>query len=156
MPRTRTPEPIYPDAEPDYEPRGGALEDPGAALLIIAVIVIIARLCVYVWAENWGAKHHLLGTVSNITFIGLLSIMLCGWASVEWKLLRWLMIPNVSLILVAILICFSKISESKVFHPVPLALIMIAALIIAASPLFLWLVRTIVQFLNDPFKKGRI
>ena len=128
-------------------------------LLVLVAIVILARLALYAYAEDWGTKAPVEGLLSNIVFGALAVVLLVAWAHAAWMAMQWLMIPNALTVLVALVLCASAISGGALLdgvmgvapvHPGRVAVAAIAAVLFAASRWWTWLLRTVVAFLNDP------
>lgn len=148
--------------EEDAMPReDGMPENVAGVFLLLIALLIAGRMALYAWAESWGARAHIEGIVSNAVFgIGAV-IILIVWVDAEWQAVRWLMIPKAITIFVSVVICASAISGGALLegvaggspvHPGLVALLAVAACLLAASPFWVWALRSTMRFLNNPMK----
>jgi hypothetical protein len=153
----RPPEPMPPSRP--QAPTGPP--DPGKLLLVI-IFVIWGRLAHYAFVEDWGSKGADGGRLLNGVAILLVIVLFFVWMRMEWSRSRWLMLPSALLVLVATKICLTAMNFGadgyKDFlpsHPVWIAMGASAALMVAASPLFKFLMHHVMEFLTDPINKMR-
>jgi hypothetical protein len=131
---------------------GDAQDEPipnaAGVLLLIVSIILAGRLFLYVFVEDYGRKAQTEGLITNIVSGAGTVVMLVAWVYVEWQSVQWLMIPKVVLVLVTLAIAVSAIRDGD--PPLVIGLAAIGVLLFGASPFFIWLLRTMMHFLNDP------
>jgi hypothetical protein len=131
---------------------GGAENAPipnaAGVLLLIVAISLAGRLVLYVFVEDYGRKAQTEGLASNVVFGAGAVVMLIAWVYAEWQTVQWLMIPKMVLVLVTLAIAGQAIRNGS--PPLYVGLAAIGALLFGASPFFIWLLRSMMHFLNDP------
>jgi hypothetical protein len=141
----------------------GVPQSMAGAFLILLAFVIAGRLAVYQFVQDGGTTADTVGLISNLLFGGGSVLILFVWARTEWGEIEWLAIPKYVLVIVALLFAGNLFSDGALLrgefsapatHPFWAGLIAIAALLIAASPLAVLVVRWTLHFLHRIFGGG--
>lgn len=132
--------------------------------LVLLAFVIAARFAVYEFVQDGGVTAGTIGTLSNVLFCGAAVMLLFAWSAAEWEEIGWLAIVKYAFVFVTLLFALSEVSDgailqghfsAKATHPLFAGLVAIAALLLAASPLAVAAVKSIMTFLNDVLGGGR-
>ena len=139
---------------------GTAMPHSTAGLfLVLAACLVVGRLVLYQFVEDAGSSAHIEGLISDVLFAAGSGVLLLSWVKSEWQEIRWLAVPKFVFVFVMLLICASTESggalldgdiSAPAVHPIIAGLMAIATLLLAASPLFVYLAGFVFAFVNDP------
>jgi hypothetical protein len=138
---------------------GGKIDHTPQMFLVIFALLVLCRMALYVYVEQMGGEAGIEARPASGLFGGAGLIVLAFWVVNEIRASSWLMMPKAMLILVALLISASIFSNGKVWVGTPTApggkpwhvlALVLAALLVAATPFCEWLVNTIVQLVSHP------
>jgi hypothetical protein len=132
--------------------------------LVLLAFVIAARFAIYEFVQDGGASAGTIGTLSNVLFCGATIMLLFAWAAAEWEEIGWLAVVKYAFVFATLLFAASEVSDgailqghfgAKATHPLFAGLVAVVALLLAASPLAVAAVKSIMTFLNDVLGGGR-
>jgi hypothetical protein len=125
--------------------------------LILVAFIVAGRLALYFFVENAGTGAHAIASLSDILFAAGSALLLYAWVRAEWAEVAWLAVPKFVIVFVTLLICASVFNDGALLrgdwsasptHPILASVIAIVALSLAASPLAIVAVSSILRLLN--------
>jgi len=125
--------------------------------LVLVAFVVVGRLALYSFVEDGGTGTQFIGNVTDVLFAAGSALLLYSWVRAEWAEIAWLAVPKFVFVFVMLLICTSVFSNGALLqgdwsapptHPILASLIAVVTLSLAASPLAIVAVSSILRLLN--------
>jgi hypothetical protein len=141
------------------DPTPPAVPRKSSIFLIIAAILVGARLLLYKVIEGWGTRAVDLGNALTMIFGVAVLVMILAWVLHESNSVGWLVAPNCVFLFVAILICAEIFDpnlletgkcDGPVQHPGTAAAVLIFCLLFAATRLSFLAMGWLLLFVTDP------
>ena len=138
---------------------GGKVDHTPQTFLVIFALLVLGRMALYVYVEQMGGNAGIEARPANGLFGGASLIVLGIWVVNEIKSSGWLMMPKAMVIVVALVIAASVFSNGRIWEgtatvpggqPWNAVALVLAGLLVAATPFCEWLVNTIVDLVSDP------
>jgi hypothetical protein len=126
--------------------------------LIIASLLLAARLVIYIVVEAWGKRANDLGMGISAVVGFTLVCMILLWVIHDFMAEGWIVAGSLTFLLVAILTCCSIFdpvlletgNPGPVQHPAIACVALISSFLFAASPAFRWIMGWLLVFVTEP------
>jgi len=126
--------------------------------LIIASLLLAARLVLYIVVEAWGTRASDLGMGVSVVVGCAVVCMILLWVIYDFMAEGWIVAGSLTFLLVAILTCCSIFdpvlletgNPGPVQHPVIACTALISSLLFAASHAFRWIMGWLLVFVTEP------
>jgi hypothetical protein len=140
--------------KPPLQPRKSSI------FLIIAALLVVARVVLFGVVEAWGTRASDVGMgTSAVLGLGMVGMIL-EWLAEEWRTEGWNSAGAVIFLAVGIMACIAILNPvfletgkpGPVQHPVTAAAALIACFLLAASPVFRWIMGFLLVLVTDPWR----
>jgi hypothetical protein len=130
--------------------------------LIIAALLVAARVVLYLVVEHAGTRDTLLGYGVSAVFGFAGFCMIVAWAIDDYAVEGWITAGAAIFLVVEILISVSILDPNllengqpgPVQHPLPAAAVMISSLLFAATRTFRLIIGGLLLLISSPLRRG--
>jgi hypothetical protein len=126
--------------------------------LIIAALLVFARLVLFIVVEQWGTHFGDAGDFISVIVAIVVGLMVLKWLDEEWKT-EGLTVAGSAIFLSASFVAWLGLFEPSLLgtadigpllHPVRAAAMLIICFLLAATPIFRWLMAFLLVFVTNP------
>jgi peptidoglycan/LPS O-acetylase OafA/YrhL len=144
--------------EKQKAPKAPRQPKKSSIFLIIAALLVAARLVLFIVVEAWGQRASNLSPGLSAGFGFTVICMILIWSFHDWRADGWTVAGSLIFLFVAILVCVSTYDPvlletgalGPVQRPVVGALALISSLLFAATRTFRWIMGWLLVFVTDP------